>query len=371
MAELPTTSTKGQTVTINYKRPVKLTVLTPTIIRFFEDHDEPGKSYAIEGDKQQDTSFTFENLGDHFELKTSKVTLKLDAERHIEFDDADGNVLATSYHGQRKLLDFGMDEAHKTLASWEGHAANGNAVGSDDRYYELRFALAKNEHFYGLGDKTGYMDKRGYEYDNWNTDNPKPHLETTTRLYKSIPILYGMRNGHPYGLFFDNPYRSHLDLGRENRNYYFYAAVDGNIDLYLIGGDSLKDVVTNYTYLTGRTPLPQRWMLGYQQSRWGYSRSADEVEGIVNGFKKNNLPLDAIHFDIDYMEGYRVFTFDKKKFRGDPKKFIADLKKRGVRVVCIIDPGVKKDPAYKAYQEGPGLQGLSRRNQEGLLRQEP
>ena len=352
MAELPATSTKGQTVTINYERPVKLTVLTPTIIRFFEDHGEPGESYAIEGDKQQETSFTFENCGDHFELKTNKVTVKLDADRHIEFDDAKGNVLATSYHGERKLLDFGMDEAHKTLASWEGHAADGNTVGSDNRYYELRFALAHDEHFYGLGDKTGYMDKRGYEYDNWNTDNPNPHLETTTRLYKSIPILYGMRNGHPYGLFFDNPYRSHLDLGRENRNYYFYAAVDGNIDFYLIGGDSLKDVVTNYTYLTGRTPLPQRWMLGYQQSRWGYSRSAEEVEGIVDGFKKHNLPLDAIHFDIDYMEGYRVFTFDKKKFHGDPQKFIADLKKRGVRVVCIIDPGVKKDPAYKVYQEG-------------------
>ena len=102
-------------------------------------------------------------------------------------------------------------------------------------------SLADDEEFYGLGDKTGYLNKRHYAYDNWNTDNPDPQVESFTRLYKSIPILLGLKNGHPYGIFFDNTYRNHIDLGKESNDYYYYSAVDGNIDYYIIGGDSLKE----------------------------------------------------------------------------------------------------------------------------------
>ena len=119
-----------------------------------------------------------------------------------------------------------------------------------------------------MGDKTGFLNKRHYAYENWNTDNPEPQVESFTRLYKSVPFLIGLKNNHPYGIFFDNTYHSYFDLGKESNKYYYYAADDGNIDYYIIGGSSLKKVVENYTYLTGRTPLPQKWTLGYQQSRW-------------------------------------------------------------------------------------------------------
>ena len=101
-------------------------------------------------------------------------------------------------------------------------------------------SLADDEEFYGLGDKTGYLNKRHYAYDNWNTDNPDPQVESFTRLYKSIPILLGLKNGHPYGIFFDNTYRNHIDLGKESNNYYYYSADNGNLDYYVIGTRPVK-----------------------------------------------------------------------------------------------------------------------------------
>lgn len=163
--------------------------------------------------------------------------------------------------------------------------------------------------------------------------------------------MLGLKNGHPYGLFFDNPYRSHFDLGKENVNYYFYSAVAGNLDYYIIGGSHLRDIVTNYTYLTGRVPLPQKWVLGYQQSRWGYSVSPEKVQEIATKLRENDLPCDVIHFDIDYMDGYRVFTWNKEKFT-DPQVFVSKLRDQGFRVMPIIDPGVKQDKKYKIYKEG-------------------
>ena len=216
---------------------------------------------------------------------------------------------------------------------------------------EVLKSLANDEVFYGLGGKTGFLNKRGYEYDNWNSDQPTLHNETQTHLYKSIPVLYGLKNGHPYGLFFDNTYKSHFDLGKESENYYYYSAVSGNLDYYILGGHSLKDVVANYAYLTGVTPLPQKWTLGYQQSRWGYSISDKRVEKIADGFAKYNLPIDVIHLDIDYMKGYRDFTWDENKY-SDPKAFVAKMRKLGIRLEPILDAGVKKDDKYHIYQEG-------------------
>ncbi|WP_143462745.1 glycoside hydrolase family 31 protein [Levilactobacillus enshiensis] len=352
MTALPTYQQKDQTVTFHYPdHDLQLTVLTPAIVRVFEYRGNDGASYAIEGNKQTATDFKLTDAGDHYELTTSALTIKLDADRHVDVYDANGNALVTDYRGERTLLDKGVDKVHERLVEAEGHSVTKSTVKANSSYYEVVKTLAPDEHLYGLGDKTGYLDKRGFEYDNWNVDNPSPQLEILPNIYKSIPVMLGLKNGHPYGLFFDNTYKSHFDMGKESDHYYFYSAVDGNLDYYIIGGQTLKDVVTNYTYLTGRTPLPQKWTLGYQQSRWGYSASEDEVQEIADNMKKNDLPCDAIHFDVDYMRGYRVFTWDKAKY-ADPKKFVSSLKGQGIKVIPIIDPGVKQDPDYDKYAEG-------------------
>lgn len=343
----------GQKITLNYENgPMILTVLTPEIMRFFQDRGNASNSYAIEGDKEIKTDFTVKNKGDHIEIATAKLIVKAYDDEKIDVFDEQGNPLVVDYRGKRTPIDRQMDEEHLKLAESEGHDVNKLLGKHDGDYYEVVKSLADDEEFYGLGDKTGYLNKRHYAYDNWNTDNPDPQVESFTRLYKSIPILLGLKNGHPYGIFFDNTYRNHIDLGKESNNYYYYSADNGNLDYYVIGGASLKAVVTNYTYLTGRVPMPQKWTLGYQQSRWGYSVSQKQVEKIAENLRKYDLPCDVLHLDIDYMKGYRVFTWRKDTYEA-PEEFIKKMRKLGFRIITIIDPGVKKDDAdYKIYQEG-------------------
>ncbi|MDU7065738.1 MAG: glycoside hydrolase family 31 protein [Lactobacillus crispatus] len=340
-------------MTLNYENgPIILTVLTPEIVRFFQDRGNASNSYAIEGDKEIKTDFTVKNKGDHIEIATAKLIVKAYDDEKIDVFDEQGNPLVVDYRGKRTPIDRQMDEEHLKLAESEGHDVDKLLGKHDGDYYEVVKSLADDEEFYGLGDKTGYLNKRHYAYDNWNTDNPDPQVESFTRLYKSIPILLGLKNGHPYGIFFDNTYRNHIDLGKESNNYYYYSADNGNLDYYVIGGASLKAVVTNYTYLTGRVPMPQKWTLGYQQSRWGYSVSQKQVEKIAENLRKYDLPCDVLHLDIDYMKGYRVFTWRKDTYEA-PEEFIKKMRKLGFRIITIIDPGVKKDDAdYKIYQEG-------------------
>lgn len=343
----------GQKLTVNYdNKPLILTVITPEIVRIFQDRGNASNSYAIDGDKSIKTDFKVKEKDGHVELSTAKLTVKIYDDEKIDVYDEKGNPLILDYRKKRTPIDRQMDEEHLKLAESEGHDVK-NLLGAHDKdYYEIVKSLADDEQFYGLGDKTGFINKRHYAYDNWNTDNPDPQVESFTRLYKSIPILLGLKNKHPYGIFFDNTYRNHIDLGKESNDYYYYSAVDGNIDYYIIGGDSLKEVITNYTYLTGRVPMPQKWTLGYQQSRWGYSVSQKQVEKIAENLRKYDLPCDVLHLDIDYMNGYRVFTWRKDTYE-KPADFVKKMRKLGFRIITIIDPGVKKDNHdYKIYQEG-------------------
>lgn len=342
----------GQKLTVNYdNKSLILTVITPEIVRVFQDRGNASNSYAIDGDKSIKTDFKVKEKDDHVELSTAKLPVKIYDDEKIDVYDEKGNPLILDYRKKRTPIDRQMDEEHLKLAESEGHDVK-NLLGAHDKdYYEIVKSLADDEQFYGLGDKTGFINKRYYAYDNWNTDNPDPQVESFTHLYKSIPILLGLKNKHPYGIFFDNTYRNHIDLGKESNDYYYYSAVDGNIDYYIIGGDSLKEVITNYTYLTGRVPMPQKWTLGYQQSRWGYSVSQKQVEKIAENLRKYDLLCDVLHLDIDYMRGYRVFTWRTDNYESS-EKFVAKMRKLGFRIITIIDPGVKKDDDYKIYKEG-------------------
>ena len=340
-------------VTLEYAdgRQLLLDVYTNEIIRVFMNRGRTTNSYAIKGDKHHKTSYTVDDKGDHIELRTPSLIVKAYDNCKVDFYDGDGNPLVMDYRGQRQPLPNDLDEEHQSTVLAEGHDIN-LLDKTNDHYYEVIKSMSPDEQFYGLGDKPGFLNKRGYDYDNWNVDFGQVHNESVKGIYKSIPIMYGLKNGHPYGLFFDNTYKSHFDLGKESENYYYYSATDGNVDYYVLGGHSLKDVVANYTYLTGVTPLPQKWVLGYQQSRWGYSTSDDRVAKIADGFEKYHLPIDVIHLDIDYMRGYRDFTWDTTKFK-NPKQFVAEMRKRGIRLMPILDAGVKQDKDdYDIYKEG-------------------
>lgn len=194
------------------------------------------------------------------------------------------------------------------------------------------------------------MNKRGYEYFNWNTDNPAPHVDNFQRLYKSIPFFITLKKNAVFGLFFDNTFKSFFDMGKESENYYWFGADKGNLDYYFIGGADMKEIIKGYMYLTGTAPLPQLWTLGYHQSKWGY-KCEEDVRKVAQKMRENQIPCDVIHLDIDYMERYKVFTIDEKKFP-DMKKLTDDLAKMGLRIVTIMDPGVKVEKEYPVYEEG-------------------
>ncbi len=206
------------------------------------------------------------------------------------------------------------------------------------------------EYFYGLGEKTGFLDKKGKKYTMWNTDVFEAHIESTDPLYISIPFYIAFSKKRSYGIYFDNSYKSHFDFRVDENGEYSFWAEGGKIDYYFINGPDVKEVINKYTKLTGKMPLPPKWSLGYHQSRYSY-KTEDEVRKLAHNFRNKDIPCDVIHLDIHYMDGYRVFTWDENRF-SQPNKLLDDLSEEGLNIVNIIDPGVKKDPAYDIYKDG-------------------
>ena len=222
-------------------------------------------------------------------------------------------------------------------------------VGVRGRSLWLAKELPPQARCLGLGEKVGWLDRRGRRWLFWNRD-VTPHLPDSDPLYVSIPLLLVEQQGCFYGLFFPNTHRQHLDLGATREDRLLWWADGGVLDYFLIAGPDLPRVVERYTRLTGRMPLPPRWALGFHQSRWGY-RTAGEVEEVAGRFRELGVPCDALYLDIDYMDGYRVFTWHPARFP-DPAGLVERLHRQGFRVVTIVDPGVKAEPGYRVYEEG-------------------
>lgn len=214
-----------------------------------------------------------------------------------------------------------------------------------------RNALGFEEHFYGLGEKAAPLDKRRGRYTMWNTDSYR-YSEGTDPIYQSIPFYMGLKDGSAYGIFYDNSYRSSFDFGSMSEEFTQYTADGGALRYYFFAGPSMKNIVERYTELTGRIPMYPRWTLGHQQSRYSYYPDS-EVMKVADTYRKHDLPLEAIHLDINYMNGYRDFTWDPVKFP-DPKEMTAALAKQGVKIVTIVDPGVKYQPAAENAQASVG-----------------
>jgi alpha-glucosidase len=165
--------------------------------------------------------------------------------------------------------------------------------------------------------------------------------------------LLAVRPGLAYGVFFNNTWRSAFDMGASDPDSWSMESAGGELDYYLVYGPTPAEVVQGFGAILGTTPLPPRWALGYHQSRWSYT-SAGQVRELAAEFRRRELPCDAIHFDIDYMDGYRDFTWHPQRFPS-PAALLADLRELGIQAVMIVDPGVKIDPDYPVYQEGMEL----------------
>jgi len=208
-----------------------------------------------------------------------------------------------------------------------------------------------DENYYGLGDKAGPMNRRNRAFTNWNTDE-FGWQESSDPLYKTIPFFIGLRKGAAYGVFFDNTYRSVFDFGKESQDYFSFGAEGGELNYYFIAGPEPRKIIEAYTAMTGRSPLPPLWTLGYQQSRYSYYPEARARE-IVKTLRKRKIPADAIYFDIDYQQGNAPFTINREYFPTF-EKMIADFRAQGMHTILITDLHIKKDPnhGYAPYDSG-------------------
>ncbi|EAG8014942.1 TPA_asm: alpha-glucosidase [Listeria monocytogenes] len=218
-----------------------------------------------------------------------------------------------------------------------------------DKEHQISIQSEPGTAIFGLGEKTGALNKAGSIISMWNTDVYSPHNKDTVELYQSIPFMIADTAKTTYGLFYDNSHRTEFDF-QSFEEMYTVLAEGGQANLYIIFGEDVKEVVANYTDLTGKTPLPPKWSLGYHQSRYSYT-SEEEVERIANTFKEKEIPLDCVFMDIHYMDDFRVFTFNPDTFPNGPE-LIARLREQNIDVVPIVDPGIKKDVDYSVYQEG-------------------
>ncbi len=209
-----------------------------------------------------------------------------------------------------------------------------------------RLVLRPGERICGLGEQGSPLDQRGTVHRLWNRDPGGTWGTGVDPLYCAVPVLVGLHvEGHVLA-FYENPYDATVRVGDDAVELTFVA---GMLRHYVAAGP-LPRLLEQYTALTGRPPLPPRWALGYHHSRWGY-RDGAEVGGVAAGFRSSGLPLSAFHLDIDHLDGYRVFTVDGDRF-GDLPALASELAGDGTRLVAIVDPGVKEDPAFDIYREG-------------------
>lgn len=251
------------------------------------------------------------------------------------------------------VVEIGKMPCSVTFRDPRGNTINEDAPGKGMSWSgkEVRVwkTMPADEYYYGLGERAGPLEHRGRSYVNWNTD-AYGYQRGTDPLYQSIPFLLALRQGRSYGIFFDNTYRSSFDLGNTRRDQYSFGAEDGELNYYFFYGPDPKKVIERYTELVGRMPLPPKWALGYQQSRWSYEPES-RVREIVAAFRRRKIPCDVIYLDIDYMDGFRCFTIDRQKFPNFGQ-MIADFARVGMKVVTILDPGIKQEPGYWVYDEG-------------------
>ncbi len=213
----------------------------------------------------------------------------------------------------------------------------------------LFLKLSESDKIWGLGETTRGMNKRGWIYISNNADDPV-HTEDKRSLYASQNFFIVDGDDRRFGIYVDTPERVTFDMGYTRSSELVISFDDFDSDLYLVEGDSLKEIVRQFRKIIGKSYVPPRWAFGFGQCRWSYM-SADEIREVADKYDEAGIPLDMIYLDIDYMERYKDFTVDDKSFPDFPE-FVQEMKNRGIHLVPIIDAGVKIEEGYDVYEEG-------------------
>ncbi|MBV9927819.1 MAG: glycoside hydrolase family 31 protein [Acidobacteria bacterium] len=334
----------------------------------FRDLETVRVRLAPSGAFERDFSYAVESK----DRKTvaAKVTESRD---EIRISSLNGTTIVIK---RRPFLVSVLDAAGQAVV--EADAAKGTSFDPDTGAVETSVKRVEWETYYGLGEKAGATHSRDtQQFVMWNTDT-YGYPRGLDPIYQSIGFYVALRQARSalahevitdiktgedkrpdpgpqslaYGLFLDNTSRTYFDMGKTDPARVTFGAARGELNYYVFTGGkerSPKNILRDYTDLTGRAPLPPVWALGNQQSRWSYYPEA-RVREVARGFREAKIPADVIYLDIDYMDGFRVFTWNRERFP-DPPKMIADLRAEGFRVVLIIDPGIKVDENYQVYKD--------------------
>lgn len=305
---------------------VTFTLLADDILRIALTPQDapPHRTWSIEpgSDTRRADAFAIEQDETYFTVRTSALTLTIERQMQVfSISQTDGVPIC----------------AKVRLGSAPG-----------ERRWEM--PLAEGARIFGGGERTGRLNKRGRRLTFWTKDSPPHFDEQTDAMYQAVPFLIQLAQSKVSGLFFDSNWFATADIGQQEPDLLTYVTSGPDLVVYVCAGPTFADVLRQYTSITGRMPSQPRWAFGYHQSRWGYA-TADEVRSVAASFRQQGIPCDAIYLDLDYMEGYRDFTWSHERFP-HPSGLIRELREQGFRVVTIIDPGLKVDPAYPVYQEG-------------------
>ena len=212
-----------------------------------------------------------------------------------------------------------------------------------------RFTLSEQAAVYGLGEMPRGINKRGWHYITNNTDESR-HTEDKLSFYGAHNFLLVRDGSTCFGLFVDFPGKVYYDIGYTRHDLFSFHTETPDYDLYLLSGGNENAVCKEFRTLIGRSYIPPKWAFGLAQSRWGY-KTEEDVREVARQYKEHDLPLDMICMDIEYMQDYADFTVNKERFP-DLAKLSADLKAQGIRLVPIIDAGVRVDPNDPTCTEG-------------------
>lgn len=322
-----TVTDKGSKVTIGCGEvTAEISAYSPTVIRFriMRGSRAENPSWAVVTLPMSDAGSLTE-AGDSATLKTDSLTVVIHRSplRFVVKDRA-GQVLSEDQPG--------------FPASW---------LGTEGTVYRKLFP---DEKFLGLGEKTGNLDKRGNSFVNWNSDVPA-YAVNHDPLYQSIPFFIGVHGRSVYGIFLDNTFKTSFNFGAStDEKFSSFSVANGDLNYYFFGASTVAGVIADYTKLTGRMTMPPYWSLGYQQCRWSYFPEST-LMNVAQQFRDKKIPCDVLYLDIDYMDGYKIFTWNRDRFP-DPRGMIGKLREMGFHVVTIVDPGIRIEKGYFAYDEG-------------------
>ncbi|MEL7159722.1 MAG: TIM-barrel domain-containing protein, partial [Bacteroidota bacterium] len=332
VSAITTTDDQSFTVVSNGTANLRIEVWNDRTVRFRTTVGPAGRDFSYA--RAEDAKPTFAKTA--LKEGRSVYTITTDLLK-IEIAKATGKVTVSDKKSKAKLHEYATEFSARTTL------LNGL------EQVRIQLKTDKDEAIYGMGDKGWDTNLQGTYWANYNEDAFAFSKDRKTN-YRSIPFYYGLRDGKAYGLFLDNTYRSHFDFNSTGDNLTTVWADGGEMDYYFFFGPDLSTVAAEYHNLTGKPELPPLWAMGFHQCRWSYYPES-RVRELAATFRAKKIPCDAIYLDIDYMDGYRCFTWNKEHFP-DPKGMIADLKEDGFHTVVMIDPGIRVDPDYHVYADG-------------------